>query len=129
MKVQKYKTTGNRGFFDEQENYEKLSAIGNPLELISNVVDFEIFRNTLEESLLNKEKKSNAGAKPYDKGQDLHADSAYTGEDQEKVISKYEMNNKVHEKGYRNKSLTPWDNSINQSGEVKIKTISHGVNR
>jgi len=25
MKVQKYKTTGNRGFFDEQENYEKLS--------------------------------------------------------------------------------------------------------
>jgi transposase len=66
MKVQKYKTTGNRGFFDEQENYEKLSAIGNPLELISNVVDFEIFRNTLEESLLNKEKKSNAGAKPYD---------------------------------------------------------------
>ena len=41
-----------------------------------------------------------------DKGQDLHADSAYTGEDQIKVISKYEMNNKVHEKGYRNKPLT-----------------------
>jgi len=41
-----------------------------------------------------------------DKGQDLYADSAYTGEEQEKTIAKYEMNNKVHEKGYRNKPLT-----------------------
>ena len=41
-----------------------------------------------------------------DKDQDLHADSAYTGEEQEKVISQYEMNNKVNEKGYRNKPLT-----------------------
>jgi len=64
-----------------------------------------------------------------DKGQNLYADSAYTGDEQEKVVGKYEMNNCIHEKGYRNKSLTPWDNSINQSGEVKIKTISHGVNR
>ena len=28
-----------------------------------------------------------------------------------------------------NNPLTPWDNSINQCGEVKIKTISNGVNR
>jgi transposase, IS5 family len=41
-----------------------------------------------------------------DENQDLHADSAYTGEDQEKVISKYKMKNKVHEKGYHNKPLT-----------------------
>jgi len=54
-----------------------------------------------------------------DKGQDLHADSAYTGEEQIKVISKYEMNNKVHEKGYRNKSLT--DDQKNQNRE-KSKT-------
>ena len=32
-----------------------------------------------------------------DKGQDLYADSAYTGEKQEATISKYEMNNNVHE--------------------------------
>lgn len=37
-----------------------------------------------------------------DKGQDLYADSAYTGEVQEKAISKYE----IHEKGYRGKPLT-----------------------
>ncbi len=33
-----------------------------------------------------------------DKAQDLHDDSIYTGKDQIKVISKYEMNNKVQEK-------------------------------
>jgi IS5 family transposase len=41
-----------------------------------------------------------------DEGQTLHADSAYTGEDQEKTIEKYKMKNKVHEKGYRNAPLT-----------------------
>jgi transposase, IS5 family len=54
-----------------------------------------------------------------DKGQDLHADSAYTGEDQIKVITKYEMNNKVHEKAYRNKPLT--DEQKNQN-RVKSRT-------
>ncbi|HAL65097.1 MAG: Transposase, IS4 family [Bacteroidetes bacterium 38_7] len=66
MRTQIYKTTGNRGFFDEQDTYQKLSAIGNPLEKISLVVDFEIFRKSLEQGLLNKDKKNNAGAKPYD---------------------------------------------------------------
>ncbi len=61
-----YKLTGNRGFFDEQETIEKLSVIGNPLERINQVIDFEMFRETLESELLNKEKKNNAGTKPYD---------------------------------------------------------------
>lgn len=41
-----------------------------------------------------------------DKGQPLFADSAYTGEEQETVIKKVGMINKVHEKGYKNKPLT-----------------------
>jgi len=64
--AKKYKATGNRGFFDEQETYQKLSEIGNPLEKISEAIDFEIFRISLEDSMLNHEKESNAGAKPYD---------------------------------------------------------------
>ena len=32
-----------------------------------------------------------------DKGQKLYADSAYTGENQEKTIAKHEMDNQVHE--------------------------------
>jgi len=42
--MQKYKSTGNRGLFDEQENMSKLSAKGNPLDRISKVIDFEMFR-------------------------------------------------------------------------------------
>jgi len=66
MKRQVYKKTGNRGLFDEQETQERLSKIGNPLEMISEVIDFEIFREKLESKLLNQNKKNNAGAKPYD---------------------------------------------------------------
>ncbi|HAL65096.1 MAG: Transposase [Bacteroidetes bacterium 38_7] len=54
-----------------------------------------------------------------DNGQNLYADSAYTGDDQEKIVSKYEMNNCIHEKGYRNKPLT--DEQKNQNRE-KSKT-------
>ena len=61
-----YKSQGKRSLFDEEFSIEKLSAIGNPLETISQVIDFEMFRSTLESKLLNTNKKSNAGAKPYD---------------------------------------------------------------
>ena len=64
--MQKYKTTGHKSLFDEQDTYQKLSEINNPLEKISLVIDFDMFRNSLEEGLLNKAKKNNAGAKPYD---------------------------------------------------------------
>ena len=61
-----YKARGKQSLFDEEFSMEKLSAIGNPLETISEVIDFEMFRSTLESKLLNTDKKSNAGAKPYD---------------------------------------------------------------
>lgn len=66
MKTQKYKSKGKKGFFDEQFSVEQLSKIGNPLEAISKVVDFEIFRPKIEEKLKNTEKKNNAGARPFD---------------------------------------------------------------
>lgn len=66
MNTRKYKSKGKRGLFDEQDAYAQLSSIGNPLETISQVIDFEMFRRTLEEGVLNKDKKNNAGAKPYD---------------------------------------------------------------
>jgi len=34
--------------------------------MISNIIEFEMFRNLLESKLLNQNKKKNAGAKPYD---------------------------------------------------------------
>ena len=32
MTIEKYKTKGNKGLFDEQFTIERLSVIGNPLE-------------------------------------------------------------------------------------------------
>jgi hypothetical protein len=49
----KYKQKGVKGLFDEQEANEKLSKIGNQLEKISFVIDFEFFRFSLESKLLN----------------------------------------------------------------------------
>jgi len=66
MRTQKYKSQGKKGFFDEQFSVEQLSEIGNPLEAISKVVDFEIFRSTLEGKLQKTNKKNNAGARPFD---------------------------------------------------------------
>ncbi len=41
-----------------------------------------------------------------DKGEEFYADSAYTGEKQEKVMAQKEVINQVCEKGYKNKPLT-----------------------
>ena len=66
MKLHRYKAQGKKSLFDEQNSLELLSEIGNPLEMVSKVIDFEMFRPTLENKLLNTNKKNNAGAKPFD---------------------------------------------------------------
>ncbi len=60
-----------------------------------------------------------------DKEQDLHADSAYTGEEQDKIIEKYEMNNWVHEKGYRNKPLTEQQKASNAKKSKIRARVEH----
>lgn len=66
MKKRSYKSKGKLGLFDKDEAVELMTELGNPLEKLSKVIDFEMFRTILEEKLTIKEKKSNAGAKPYD---------------------------------------------------------------
>jgi IS5 family transposase len=61
-----YKSQGKKGLFDEEFTKERLSVMGNPLDSVSKVIDFELFRESLENKLLNTNKKNNAGAKPYD---------------------------------------------------------------
>ena len=39
-----------KGLFDEEFTKDRLSTIGNPLEKISKVVDFELFKELLEKS-------------------------------------------------------------------------------
>jgi hypothetical protein len=66
MSAFKYKPAGRIGLFDKEDSSAKLSKLGNPLEKLHNVVDFEMFRSILEERMLNHVKKSNAGCKPHD---------------------------------------------------------------
>lgn len=60
-----------------------------------------------------------------DKGQPLYADSAYTGDDQERSISKVEMINKVHEKGYKNKPLTEAQKESNKNKSKYRARVEH----
>jgi IS5 family transposase len=62
----KFKPVGQTGLFDHEENKAKLSTLGNPLEKLGHVIDFEMFRPELEKHMLNHDKKSNAGARPHD---------------------------------------------------------------
>ena len=66
MMFKKYKLKGKIGLFDKQFATQQLSEIGDPLDAINKVIDFEYFRPVLEERLLSTNKKNNAGAKPYD---------------------------------------------------------------
>jgi IS5 family transposase len=66
MKTISYKQRGNMGLFDSEERSSKLSKLGNPLEKLHRVIDFEIFRSILESQMLNHAKESKAGNKPYD---------------------------------------------------------------
>ena len=60
-----------------------------------------------------------------DEGQTLHADSAYTGEDQEATIVDYKMENQVHEKGYRNKPLTDEQKASNTHKSKTRARVEH----
>lgn len=64
--MNKYKPQGKITLFDAENTQQKLSNLGNPLERLERAVDFEMFREELEDALLNKSKKTNVGAKPYD---------------------------------------------------------------
>jgi transposase, IS5 family len=60
------KKQSERGLFDELEQLEKLSQLRDPLEKLSQRIDFEIFRATLNGIYEKLDRKSLAGAKPFD---------------------------------------------------------------
>ena len=55
------KQTGRIGLFDKEATSEKLSKLGNPLEKLHKVIDFEMLRPELGANMLNHNKKSPAG--------------------------------------------------------------------
>lgn len=60
-----FKRHRDYGFFDQDIRLSKLTKLGDPLEKLSKGIDFEIFRNFLEEKL-SKLPKGAGGRRPYD---------------------------------------------------------------
>jgi IS5 family transposase len=56
---------GQPGFFDLDERYGALSAAGDPLERLAQVVDFELFRGELD-AALERSERARGGRPPYD---------------------------------------------------------------
>jgi transposase, IS5 family len=54
------------GFFDVNKRLERLDKLNDPLKVLLNLIDFEIFREEIEKGL-EKERKDNSGRKPFDK--------------------------------------------------------------
>lgn len=52
--------------FEEEFTIEALSQMGNPLEKLSSLVDFEMFRPALEDVLVKKDCKTPAGRPQID---------------------------------------------------------------
>lgn len=92
--------------------YKNHAKVDNKSKFIDTycVTDASVHDSQALDNLLNEK----------DKDQDLYADSAYVGKEQEKTISKYEMNNKVHEKGYKNKPLTE-EQKLSNTEKSKIR--------
>ena len=55
-----------RSFFDEENRMEKISKIGDPLEMLNQVIKWEMFRNILKKAVVRKETTSKGGRPPYD---------------------------------------------------------------
>jgi IS5 family transposase len=93
---------------EKYKNHTKVDSIGKFINTYD-VTDASVHDSQALDNLLDEE----------DKGQSLYADSAYKGEEQEKITKKYKMKNKVHAKGYRNKPLTK---SQIKKNHIKSKT-------
>ncbi len=60
-----------------------------------------------------------------DAGQQFYADSAYTGQEQDKIYEKKKVINMVNEKGYRNKPLTEEQKQNNREKSKTRARVEH----
>lgn len=61
-----YRKPMNSNLFEDDITIERLSSIGNPLEQLSSLIDFELFRPTLEAVLVKEDCKTPAGRAQFD---------------------------------------------------------------
>ena len=66
QKTNLYRKPMGESLFEEEFTIKALSEMGNPLELLSKLVDFEMFRPSLEDVLIKKDCKTLAGRPQID---------------------------------------------------------------
>ena len=107
-------TKKNNATFYGYKNHVKSDTKTKLIEEF-NVTDASVHDSQAIEGLLTEK----------DEGQPLYADSAYNGEEQEKVYKKKKVINKVHEKGCRNKPLTDKQKASNKEKSSTRVRVEH----
>ena len=64
--MKKYHKNNVQSLFEKENTLSNLSAMGNPLEELVKVIDFESFRPQIEAVFEKQQRKSNAGRRPFD---------------------------------------------------------------
>jgi transposase, IS5 family len=108
-------TKKNKQNFYGYKNHTKVDAKSKLIDSYA-VSDASVHDSQALESLLSER----------DHEQELYADSAYTGEVQDKIIESYKMQNMVHEKGYRNHPLTDDQkkrNTLKSKTRVRVEHV------
>jgi len=107
-------TQKNKVNYFGYKNHAKIDA-SSKIVVKYAVTDASVHDSQLTEELLDEN----------DKGEDFYADSAYSGEPQEKIITAKEMNNKVCEKGVRNRPLTEEQKANNREKSRVRSRVEH----
>ena len=110
------------GLFDDHFLMEKLTKLGDPLQKL-NIVDRASFKRF--PGLKKRDKVPDSKTFWTFREQPLYADSAYTGEKQEKVYKKKNVINKVIEKGCRNKPLSEKQKASNKEKTRTRSRVEH----
>jgi len=96
------------------KNHAKLDA-GSKIVVKYNITDASVHDSQVTDELLDEK----------DMGEDFYADSAYSGEPQEKIIAAKGMNNLVCEKGVRNRPLTDEQKAKNREKSRIRARVEH----
>jgi IS5 family transposase len=96
------------------KNHLKQDA-GSKLIVKYRVTDASVHDSQATDALLDEK----------DRGEDFYADSAYSGEPQEKIIAGKEMNNQVCEKGVRNHPLSEEQKAANREKSRVRSRVEH----
>jgi transposase, IS5 family len=104
-------TKKNNETFYGYKDHVKIDA-KSKIILKFKVTDASVHDSQPLENLLDEE----------DKGQPLHADSAYSGDPIAKVVESKEIKNQIHEKGYKKKPLTEEQKAKNkEKSRIRVR--------